>query len=489
MRAILLMGIGLYTSRIILRVLGVTDFGIYNAVGGIVAMFGFISSSLSNATSRFITIAIGQGNQGYINRTFGTIKYIYYLLCILVVLLAETVGLWFLYTKMTIPSDRMDATFWVFQYSILSTVIGFICVPYNSAIIAHERMSAFAYISLFDAILKLLICFLLQITPYDKLVVYATLLFFVEIIDRIIYAVYCSKHFEEVRAPAKLDRKQLKEILTMSGWTLSGNIFWILNTQGVNLILNVFFGPVINAARGIALQVQGVMGQFVLNFQTAINPQITKSCSQDNYKRMGELLLLSSKFSYFLLFLMSLPVFLEAPFILNCWLGTVPSYTVVFLRIVLICALISSLSNPLWISILAVGELKKYMIWDNTIQFLVLPSLYFSFRFLDGNPEWAFIVIGISSMIGLIVRAWITLPLIHYSRKEYIWKVILPLSVVTLISPILPFFLRNFILSPILNFFFVIMISFSSSGVVIFMLGLTKEERSFIANKIYSIFK
>ena len=272
-----MMGIGLYTSRIILKTLGVTDFGIYNAVGGIIAIVGFISSSLSNATSRFITIAIGKGQQEFINKTFGNIKIIYYLLCVIVVIVGETIGLWFLYGKMDIPEGRMNAAFWVFQYSILSTVIGLICVPYNSAIIAHERMSAFAYISLIDVILKLLICFLLQVIPYDKLIVYASLFFCIEIIDRLIYAIYCNRHFEEVRVKAKIDRKQFKEILSMSGWSLSGNLFWVLNTQGVNLILNVFFGPVVNAARGIAIQVQGVLGQFVSNFQTAINPQITKT--------------------------------------------------------------------------------------------------------------------------------------------------------------------------------------------------------------------
>ncbi len=305
MRAILMMGIGLYTSRIILKALGITDFGIYNAVGGIIAMFGFISSSLSNATSRFITIAIGRGDQNYTNRTYGNIKVMYYILCVVIVLLAETVGLWFLFNKMTIPADRMSAAFWVYQYSILSSVVGFISVPYNSAIIAHERMSAFAYISLLDATLKLIICFLLQMSSYDKLIVYATLLFFVGVIDRIIYAVYCNKRFEEVHAPARIDKEQLREILTMSGWSLSGNLFWILNTQGVNLILNVFFGPVVNAARGIAMQVQGVMGQFVTNFQTAINPQITKSYANVEYDRMHSLLHLSSKFSYFLMLLRS----------------------------------------------------------------------------------------------------------------------------------------------------------------------------------------
>ena len=272
-----MMLIGLYTSRVILHVLGVTDFGIYNAVGGIIGLFGVVTGSLSNATSRFITVAIGKGDQEITNKTFGNIKVIYYALCFVVVLLGETIGLWFLYHKMTIPADRMTAAFWVYQFTIVSAVLSFICVPYNSAIIAHERMSAFAYISLLDAVLKLLICYLLVVIPIDKLIVYSTLIFLVGVLDRVIYAIYCKKKFEEVKAKPRICREQFRAILVMSGWSLGGNLAWVLNTQGVTLVLNMFFGPVVNAARGIAQQVQGVMQQFVTNFQTAINPQLFKN--------------------------------------------------------------------------------------------------------------------------------------------------------------------------------------------------------------------
>ena len=426
MRAILMMGIGLYTSRIILKALGITDFGIYNAVGGIIAMFGFISSSLSNATSRFITIAIGRGDQSYTNRTYGNIKVMYYILCVVIVLFAETVGLWFLFNKMTIPADRMSAAFWVYQYSVLSSVVGFISVPYNSAIIAHERMSAFAYISLLDATLKLVICFLLQMSPYDKLIVYATLLFFVGVIDRIIYAVYCNKRFEEVHAPARIDKEQLREILTMSGWSLSGNLFWILNTQGVNLILNVFFGPVVNAARGIAMQVQGVMGQFVTNFQTAINPQITKSYANVEYDRMHSLLHLSSKFSYFLMLLMSVPVFIEAPIILKWWLGTIPDNTIVYLRIILLYSVFATLANPLWIAVLATGKLKKYQLWDNMVQALVLPISYIAFKYFHAASYWVFIILLVAEIVEIFVRVWVVLPLIIITIYHILVMVLYP---------------------------------------------------------------
>ena len=490
MRAILMMGIGLYTSRIILKVLGITDFGIYNAVGGIIAMFGFISSSLSNATSRFITIAIGRGDQSYTNRTYGNIKVMYYILCVVIVLLAETVGLWFLFNKMTIPADRMSAAFWVYQYSILSSVVGFISVPYNSAIIAHERMSAFAYISLLDATLKLIICFLLQMASYDKLIVYATLLFFVGVIDRIIYAVYCNKRFEEVHAPARIDKEQLKEILTMSGWSLSGNLFWILNTQGVNLILNVFFGPVVNAARGIAMQVQGVMGQFVTNFQTAINPQITKSYANVEYDRMHSLLHLSSKFSYFLMLLMSVPVFIEAPIILKWWLGTIPDNTIVYLRIILLYSVFATLANPLWIAVLATGKLKKYQLWDNTVQALVLPISYFAFKFFHAASYWVFIILLVAEIVEIFVRVWVVLPLINHKYLDYIREVVIPLVLVSFIAPLVPVALSNYLsTNEVVEFFMISVISVLSSLLFIWLLGMKRSERVYFVEFLKKRYK
>lgn len=481
MRAILLMGIGLYTSRIVLHTLGITDFGIYNAVGGVIAMFGFISSSLSNATSRFITIAIGRGEQAYINRTFGNVKIIYYALCVVIVLLTETVGLWFLFSKMTIPAERMNAAFWVFQYSVLSAVIGLICVPYNSAIIAHERMSAFAYISLLDATLKLLICFLLQVVPYDTLIVYATLFFVVEIIDRIVYAVYCNRRFEEVHAPAKVDKEQLREILTMSGWTLSGNLFWILNTQGINLILNVFFGPVVNAARGIAMQVQGVMGQFVTNFQTAINPQITKSYASAEYERMHSLLHLSSKFSYFLMFIISVPLFIEAPIILKCWLNIVPENTVIYLRIILIYSVLATLTNPLWISVLATGKLKKYQLFDNIVQASVLPISYIAFKYFNAASYAVFLILLISQIVETIIRVWIVLPLIGYKYIKYFREVVVPLVSVSFVAPLLPFMLSNsFNGNDVVRVFSICIVSVFCSSLAVWVFGLKSKERTYL---------
>lgn len=482
--------IGLYTSRVILRNLGVTDFGIYNAVGGIVGMFSVISGSLGNATSRFITVAIGKGDQELVNKTFGNLKLIYYALCVIVVILGETIGLWFFYNKMTIPADRMDAAFWVYQLSILSTVVGFICVPYNSAIIAHERMSTFAYISLFDAFMKLLICYLLAVSPIDKLVMYASLLFCVSLIDRIIYAVYCNRHFEEVKVKASFYKEQFRGIASMSGWVVCSNLCWILNTQGVTLLQNMFFGPIVNAASGIAMQVQGVMSQFVTNFQTAVNPQITKSYAREDFSRMEQLVCFSSKYSFFLLLIMTVPVFLEAPVILKWWLVTVPDYTVIFLRIILIYELIGTLSNPLWTSVLATGNLKKYQAYDTTIQLCLFPIAYLLYKFVHTPPYTVYILLALFNFIGLLVRVWIVLPMVHQKYHTYIVKVFLPILTVSVLAFIVPILFVKFCLFPNVHQPIVILfLSLVYSCAVVWLLGLNRNDRSIVINYISRFLK
>lgn len=478
-RAILMMLIGLYTSRVILQTLGVTDFGIYNAVGGILGMFGFISSSLSNSTSRFITIAIGKGDQDLINKTFGNIKIIYYGLCVVIVILGETIGLWFLYNKMTIPAERMDAAFWVYQYTILSAILSFICVPYNAAIVAHERMSAFAYISLMDAVFKLLICYLLLVVPFDHLVVYATLLFVVGVIDRVIYAVYCSSRFEEVHAKPRIFKEQFRGILTLSGWTLTGDIAWILNTQGINLLLNIFFGPVVNAARGIALQVQGVMGQFVANFQTAVNPQITKSYARGDFPRMHELFILSSKYSSLLMLMMNIPVFIEAPVILKWWLRTVPDNTVIYLRIILAYSVLGTLFNPMWISIMATGQLKEFQKWNCAFQFMIVPSAYIAFKFIHADSYWVFLIMLICGLMGTVARAWVLLPLIKMKYRVYLRDVVLPLTCVLVLAPLAPAMLEQHIGNQLLNVILVTLVSLLCSFVFIWFLAMKAKEKTF----------
>lgn len=315
-----MMAVTLYTSRVVLNTLGVQDYGIYNVVGGVVAMFGFINSSMASATQRYITFALGKGDKNNLKKVFSTSLQIHVMISVLIVILGETIGLWFMYEQMKIPADRMNAAFWVLQCSIISAVIMILSVPYNADIIAHEKMSAFAYISILEVVLKLVIVYLLLISPFDKLIFYAFLILAVQILIRFCYSLYCNKHFEESKYQKIWDKHLFKEMTGFAGWSMFGNLSSVLFSQGLNMLLNVFFGPVANAARAIAVQVQTAIQQFVGNFQMALNPQITKTYAKGELNEMHKLIFRSARFSFYLLFFISLPVLLETKFILTIWL-------------------------------------------------------------------------------------------------------------------------------------------------------------------------
>lgn len=308
-RMLFMMVVSLYTSRIVLNTLGVEDYGIYNVVGGIVTMFVFISNSMSSATQRYITFALGKGDKERLSTVFSTTLQIHTLIASVVVLLGETVGLWFLYDKMQIPAERMDAAFWVLQCSIVSTFVMIVSVPYNADIVAHEKMSAFAYISILEVLLKLAIVYLLVVFSFDKLILYAILVLAIQILIRFCYSIYCNRHFEETKYRRVWDKSLFKEMTGFAGWSMFGNMAGVLFGQGLNMLLNVFFGPVVNAARAVAMQVQGAIQQFVGNFQTALNPQITKTYSNGKMNEMHNLMFRSARFSFYLLFFFKYKVY------------------------------------------------------------------------------------------------------------------------------------------------------------------------------------
>ena len=332
-RMLLTMAISLYTSRVILKVLGVEDFGIYNVVGGIISMFAFINGGMVAATQRYITFEIGSGNTNQLKKVFSTSLQIHAIISVIIIILGETVGLWFLLEKLVIPESRMSAAIWVYQLSIVACIVNIMSIPYNADIIAHEKMSAFAYISIVEVVLKLLIVYMLVFSPLDKLIVYAVLLLVVQIAIRLIYTTYCKKHFEETSYSKCCDKSLVKEMASFAGWSFWGSLAGILYTQGLNMMLNIFFGPVVNAARAIAVQVQSAVQQFVTNFQMAINPQITKSYAKGDLNQMHNLMFRSARFSFLLLLLITLPVLLETNFLLTVWLKTVPENTFIFTQI------------------------------------------------------------------------------------------------------------------------------------------------------------
>lgn len=489
-RMLFLMIISLYTSRVILQTLGIEDFGIYNVVGGVISMLGFLTSSLGGASSRYITYDLGKGNMAVMKKTFGNILLIHLLLAGFIILIGETLGLWFITTQLQIPEERIEAAFWVYQFSIFSSVFAIISVPYNACIIAHEKMSAFAYISIIDAILKLGIAYILVIIPYDKLIIYSILYFGIQLFDRIVYGIYCRKHFEETRSNPNFDKKQFKEIFAFAGWTMNGNLAVIGYTQGLNILLNMFFGPVVNAARGIAVQVQNVARQFCGNFQMALNPQLTKSYAVGDYSRMQELLKVSSKFSFFLILLISLPIIIEAPFLLQWWLKTVPEHTVSFLRLVLCSSFIVTLSNPIITSVYATGKVKKYQLLEGSTLLTIIPISYLLLKLFHIPPETVFFVHIIIEIITQFIRVRIVLPLISMSLREYFLDVIWPIIKVGVCAPIIPILLlRSCNNDGFLSCITISTLTFVYTLGVVYFLGCNINEQALIKNKLIQLTK
>lgn len=487
MRMLFMMAVSLYTSRVILNMLGIVDYGINNVVGGVIAMLGFITGSLGAASSRYITYDLGKGDVAMMKKTFGNILSIHFILAGIVLVVGETLGLWFMSTQLQIPSDRETAAMWVYQFSIFSSVLAVISVPYNATIIAHEKMSAFAYISIADAVLKLLIVYLLVVIPYDKLIVYAILFFCIQAFDRIVYGIYCSRHFEETRTRPGYDGKLFREIFTFAGWTMNGHLAVIGYTQGLNILLNMFFGPTVNAARGIAVQVQSVCQQFCSNFQMALNPQLTKSYAQGDLENMHRLLVKSSKFSFYILFFIVLPLIFEAEFVLKLWLGIVPEHTVNFLRLMLVVGLLFTLSNPINVSVHATGRLKRFQMIEGTMLLMIVPTAYLLLKFFNISPESVFIVHIIVELLTQYARLRIVLPMIGIKLGDYFMCVIKPILLVVAFSFWLPYIANERMYGQWISFFVVCVTSVLSISGLVYFVGCTMSERMFIKEKLSGI--
>lgn len=487
LRMILILCVGLYTSRIVLNTLGVEDYGIYNVVGGFVTFFSFLNGAMSNATQRFITFELARGDINKQIMTFSTAAIIHFVIALFIVIVAETLGLWFVCHKLVIPEERFVAAIWVYQFSILTMFVSIVSIPYNAVIIAHEKMSAFAYISILDVILKLVIVYLLTIVAFDRLIFYAVLLWGISLLDRLIYGIYCKRHFKEARVKLMFNKRIFKEMANIAGWSLFGNIAGVFYTQGLNVLLNIFFGPVVNAARAIAVTIQGVVTGFVSNFQMALNPQITKSYAIGDLSRMHSLIFASSKYSFFLLLLIVLPIMIETQTILTVWLKIVPAHTVWFVRIILCILLIDALSNPLMISSQAVGQVKVYQSVVGGLLLLILPIAYIALK-LGGNPEMVFIVHLIISMVALICRIMIIGRMVSFSLVQYAYKVLLPaISVFTLASCMSIGVCYTVINQSLLKTVIVIISSIVMTVISILFVGLNTAERNLIYSKISAL--
>ena len=483
-RMLFTMAVSLFTSRVILNTLGVEDYGIYNVVGGIVTMFSVLSGSLSSSISRFITFELGKGNIERLKTIFSTGVNIQLGMSVLIIIIAEAVGIWFLNAKMNIPADRMVAANWVFQCAILTFVLNLLSVPYNAAIIAHEKMSAFAYISVVEVSLKLIIVYMLMISPFDRLETYAVLLLLVGAVIRFIYGYYCKRHIEECTYHFVFDKPVLKEMTGFAGWNFLGNGAYMLNTQGVNILMNLYFGVAVNAARGIATQVDAALKQFVNNFTTAVNPQITKSYAQGDLDYMHKLVCRSAKFSAFLMMFFAVPIILETNTILTIWLKTVPDYAVIFLQWIIISSFMDTvLANSLVTSMFATGKIKRYQIIVTTVGCLVFPLSWIAFK-LGFEPQVGYILYFFIYTILLFVRLYLLKDMVKLPVMMYIREVLYKLAPVILVGFAIPGILILTMDAGWLRLILVCLLSVLVTAASEYFIGLSNKEKDFVAEKI-----
>lgn len=485
-RMLLMMFVTLFTSREVLDKLGVTDYGIYNVVGGVIAMLGFLNSSMSNAVQRYLSFEIGKNNEAGVNRIFNVSLFAHAGIAVFVFIVMEIVGVWYLNTHMNIPAERMDAANWVLQCSIFTTLFTIVQVPYNAIIISKEQMGIYAYISILEVVLKLLVVYMLAIGNFDKLKLYSVLIMVVTIGIVMIYRFYCTRKYKEAKFKLIKDWNLLKQIVGFASWNMLGELAWVFTGQGVNIILNSFFGPVVNAARGLAEQVNGAVNRFVANFQTAVNPQLIKNYASDQLGEMKTLLFRSTRFSYYLLLALSLPIILKMDFILHLWLKEVPDYTVGFCQLVLVSSLVSTLSNLLAQVARAYGKIRNYQIIVSIFLFLNFPLSYIVLKFGCSPLSSMFVNIGVNTML-LFVRLRLTNRMIQMTYGSFIRNVLLPVIIVTAVALVIPLIIYFMLDNSIISFIIVCLVSFVSVGVSTYALGMNVNERLYILAAISKI--
>lgn len=482
-RMALVMLVQLYTSRVVLRLLGVDDFGIYNVVGGIVVLFSFFNVSMSSATQRFLNFYLGKNDIEMARKTFSTSMSFHIVISFLMVILAETVGYWFLNYKLNIPALRLHSANIVYQFSIVSTILGVLQVPYNASVIAHEKMSFFAILGILEALLRLLVVFTLSVGEFDKLVQYGLLIAVMNFVLLAVRYVYCKREFGLLSTYwLCVDKNLIKKMVGFFGWSLFGSVANIGKKQGLNMVINIFCGVGVNAAVGIADKVSVIVYQFVSSFQTAFQPQIVKSYSSNDFDYFHSLIIRGAKFSYYLLFLIFLPLVFNLEFVLKLWLVNVPQYTEVFCFWFLIYCLVDALSGSLWMSIQATGVIRNYQIIVSSIILLTLPISILALQWGAG-PQSAAVVYAMVNLLSFIWRIFYLQNKIKLPAFTYIKKVVFPVFGTTFLSVVLPICLKKLILNPSdvwVNFFVLTTVSVLCVTCSVYFVGLTEGERKFI---------
>ncbi len=474
------MGVTLYTSRIVLAELGETDYGIYNVVGGVVVMFSFLNGAMSQSTQRFLSYELGRSNEEQLKKTFKTALSIHLIIAIFILLLAETIGLWFLNNIMNIPPGQKIAANWVFQCSVLAYIVSVLQVPFNAAIIAREHMQAFAIIGIIEVFFKLIIAFSLSLFRFEKLKIYSLLVLFVTLIVSTIYILYCKRFFRECVLGWLYEKPLFRTMSKYAAWNTFGSLAWMGKTQGCNIILNIFFGPIVNAAYGISNQVNAAVNSFVQNFTTAVNPQIVKSFSQEQYSEMQKLLTYGSKFAFLLIIILSFPILVATKSILQKWLVEVPSYTVLFTQLVIVNSIIESFSHNMAAAIQATGKIKWYQIIVGGSILLNVPLSYIFLK-LGYRPPIVFIISICISIITIIERLSIMKVIIpQFSIYKFINVVLLPSMIICFLCGAIYWGIQYFDIISKFHFVTLIVLSFIVVCCLAYIIGLRKEERALI---------
>ncbi len=485
-RSLIVLSVSLYTSRVILNALGVKDYGLYNVVGGVISMLGFLSTTMHATYQRFFNVAMGEGQEFGIKKLFRTSLTVQFLLAMVVVAIGETFGLWFLNNKLVIPEGRMHAAQILYQVTIVSFIISVFKAPFGSLITAYEKMSIYAFFSILETFLRLGIVFVVMVVQGDKLILYSFLMQIITIVDFSLYVVFCKRNIPTTDIGFNWEYETLKKLLSFSVWSTIGTLAYTMKNQGLNIVLNLFFGTVVNAARGVSSHILHAINQFVTSFQTAFRPQLTKQYASGNFKSAMTLYYGGTKLSYYLLFTLSLPILLETPFILHIWLGdVVPEYATIFTRITILTTFVSVFANPTTCIAYATGKIKNFSILVSIFNLLIVPVAYVFLK-LGFGPISAMVVSLIITIIVQLVRLIVVSNITVLKIKDYLAKVVLPVVTYTFLSSLLPIIINKSYSEGWLRFILVLLVSGIASFVFVWIVGLNKIEKNFVMTKLKS---
>ena len=486
-RSLLVLAVSLYTSRVILNALGVEDYGLYNVVGGVITMLGFLNTTMQATFQRYFNVAMGKGNEDEVKTLFKTALSVQLLLALVVVVLGETVGLWFLSNKLVIPDGRMGAAQILYQVTIASFVIAVFKGPFGALIIAYEKMGIYAVFSVLESVLKLAVAIIVGHYAGDRLILYSFLCFFLGFVDFLLYFIFCKVRIPTTSLGFNWEKGLLTKMLSFSTWSTIGTLAYTLKSQGVNIVLNLFFGTVVNAARGVASQVLHAVNHFINSFQTAFRPQLTKLYASGDYDAAMRLYYGATKLSYYLIFTISLPILLETPYILHIWLGDkVPEYSAVFTRLILLTAFVSAFANPTSCIAHATGNIKKFSLLTSVVNLLIVPIAYLFLK-LGFGPASAMVVSLVITIIVQGIRIIVVSEITVLTVGDYIKNVVLPVSLYTVLSIVAPAALMLTMTSGWVRLLLVLVVSVISSLGFAWLVGLNKMEKAFVLSKIKSL--